>query len=245
MNPEDYTSIIEPIRNTRTFEEVSNRLKELIFNGTFKPGQRLPSEASLAKLFQVGRQSVREALRVLELSGFITIRAGVKGGPVIEDTVQSKMAGLFLDAFKFDKVSLKDLMAARRAIEALVLDFVFENADRSDIRRLRDNTAQAKAKLDSGRLAIEENIDFHRLLAKASGNHVFMIVMESILTVFFDFRSKLSAAGGIDRSRKIVQLHEEMVEAIVKKKKRKAVALMADNIDKASEILMANQVVTG
>ncbi len=242
MTTGEYEEIIEPVKSRRTFEEVSNRLKELIFDGTFKPGQKLPSEASLAALFRVGRQSVREALRILELSGFITVRVGVKGGPVIEDTVQSKMAGLFLDAFKFDKVSVRDLMAARRAIETVVLDFVFRNADRSDIRLLRDNINRARTKLDSGRLAIEENIDFHRLLAKASKNHVFVIVMESILTVFFDFRSKLSAAGGISRSREITGLHEDLVAAIVAKKKRKARALIERNIDKACEILLANPV---
>jgi len=237
---EDYGSVIEPVRTTRTFEEVSNRLKELIFNGTFKPGQRLPSEASLARLFRVGRQSIREALRILELSGFITIRAGVRGGPVIEDTVHNKIAGLFLDAFKSDKVSLKDLVVSRKAIEKDVLDLIFVNANRGDLNLLRDNVRQARTKLEKGRLAIEENLEFHRLLARASKSHVFMIVMESILAVFFDFRSKLSAVGGIERSREITRLHEEMIGAIAAKKKRKAVALMELNIDKANEILTAN-----
>jgi GntR family transcriptional repressor for pyruvate dehydrogenase complex len=240
MDEEEYESVIGPVKTTRTFEEVSSRLKELIFDGTFKPGQRLPSEGSLARLFRVGRQSIREALRVLELSGFITIRAGVRGGPVIEDTVHNKIAGLFLDAFKSDKVSLGDLVASRKAIEKDVLGFVFANADRRDIKRLKDNVQQAKAKLEKGQLAIEENIEFHRLLARASGNHVFVILMESILAVFFDFRSKLSVAGGIEMSREITALHEEMIRAIAMKKKRKAVALMESNIDKTNEILTTN-----
>jgi GntR family transcriptional regulator, transcriptional repressor for pyruvate dehydrogenase complex len=238
MGQEDYELAIEPIRTTRTFEEVSNRLKELIFNGTFKPGQRLPSEGSLALLFRVGRQSIREALRILELSGFITIRAGVRGGPIIEDTVHNKIAGLFLDAFKSDKVSLADLVVSRKAIERDVLDLVFVNAKRGDLNRLRENVRQARAKLEKGQLAIEENIEFHRLLALASGNHVFVIVMESILAVFFDFRSKLSVAGGLDRSREITALHEEMIRAIGARKKRRAVALMELNVDKANEILI-------
>ena len=90
----DYAALIGPVKNKRTFEEVSDKLKELIFDGTLKPGQQLPSEHALAQLFQVGRQSVREALRVLELSGFITIRAGVKGGAVIEGTMLSKIGGI-------------------------------------------------------------------------------------------------------------------------------------------------------
>ena len=237
MESEQYGSTAEPAKATRTFEEVSNRLKELIFDGTLKPGQRLPSEASLARLFRVGRQSIREALRILELSGFISIRSGVQGGPVIEDTVHNKIAGLFLDAFKSDKVSLSDLVISRKAIEKDVLDLVFVNGKRGDLKRLRENVRQAKAKLEQGQLAIEENIEFHRLLARASGNHVFTIVMESILAVFFDFRSKLAVAGGLERSREITVLHEETIRAIAARKKRKAVALLELNIDKANEIL--------
>jgi GntR family transcriptional regulator, transcriptional repressor for pyruvate dehydrogenase complex len=242
VESEQYESIIEPVKTTRTFEEVSNRLKELIFNGTFKPGQRLPSEASLARLFHVGRQSIREALRILELSGFISIRSGVQGGPVIEDTVHNKIAGLFLDAFKSNKVSLADLVASRKAIEKDVLDLVFMNGKREDLKCLRENVSQAKAKLEQGQLAIEENIEFHRLLAQASGNHVFTIVMESILAVFFDFRSKLAVAGGLEKSREITALHEEIITAIAAKKKRKAVALMEVNIDRANEILTTRRV---
>jgi DNA-binding FadR family transcriptional regulator len=50
----DYTTLIGPVRNKRTFEGVSDKLKALIFDGTLKPGQQLPSEHALAKLFHVG-----------------------------------------------------------------------------------------------------------------------------------------------------------------------------------------------
>src|SRR5512139_532103 len=122
----DYASLIEPVKNKRTFEGVSDKLKELIFNGTLKPGQQLPSETALAQLFQVGRQSVREALRVLERSGFITVKAGVKGGPIIEDTLHRKMAALFLDASRFNRVSLDDYTSALFAIDSALMDFIFE-----------------------------------------------------------------------------------------------------------------------
>jgi GntR family transcriptional repressor for pyruvate dehydrogenase complex len=236
----DYESLIEPIKSKRTFEEVSNRLKELIFQGVLRPGHKLPSENALAQMFQVGRQSVREALRVLELSGFITVRGGVKGGPVIADTVLSKIADLFLNAFKFNKVSLEDFVTARCAIERSVLDSLFKNADRSDIESLRNNIREANAKQNEGKLAFEENIDFHRLLAKASKNFIFSIVMESLLTVLSDFRSKLTAVGGIERSRQVTEIHEAILEAIVAKKKRKAIALIDEDLSTLTELLVGN-----
>jgi len=62
-------AIFTPIKSKRAFEEVSSRIKELIFEGVLKPGDKVSSEGELAKQFNVGRQTVREALRILELSG--------------------------------------------------------------------------------------------------------------------------------------------------------------------------------
>ena len=64
----DQDNLFTPIESKRTFEEISSKVKTLIFDGTLKPGDKLPSELELAKQFGVGRQSVREALR-LPLAG--------------------------------------------------------------------------------------------------------------------------------------------------------------------------------
>jgi GntR family transcriptional repressor for pyruvate dehydrogenase complex len=235
----DYAALIGPVKNKRTFEGVSDKLKELIFDGTLKPGQQLPSEHALAKLFHVGRQSVREALRVLELSGFITIKAGVKGGAVIEGTMLSKIGGLFLDTFKLHKVSLEDCMAARKAIEASVMDSVIKNADQSDMESLRHNIMKAKAKLHENDSAYEENIDFHRLLARASKNYTFCIVMESIMAVFSDFKSR-STMVSPKQSINIIKGHEAIVDAIAAKKKKLAIELLGKDLANAGRILLGN-----
>jgi GntR family transcriptional regulator, transcriptional repressor for pyruvate dehydrogenase complex len=237
----NYKSLIQPVKNRRTFEEVSNRIKELIFDGTFKPGERLPSESSLAELFSVGRQSVREALRVLERSGFISVKTGVKGGPVIEDTVHRRIAGLFLDAFRFNKVSLEDYTAALRTVEVSMIEFVFSHADESDLEGLADNIRTAREVLATGVAASDENIDFHRLLAKSSRNYIFSIVIEAVLAVLSDFRSKLAVSAGVELSREITDLHEEELKAIVARRKRRMAALIAKDLDITTQILMSKE----
>jgi DNA-binding FadR family transcriptional regulator len=234
----DYQILIEPVKNRRIFEEVSDKLKELIFNGTFKPGHQLPSESALAKLFHVGRQSVREALRVLEISGFITTRPGLKGGAVIEGTLLSKLSNLFLETFKFHRASLEDCVIARRAIEMSVLEFALKNAEESDIEALQRNIALAKAKLNAGAHAFEENLEFHRLLAKASKNYVFSIVMESLLTIFADVRIVVGPVA-LRQSRAIVSCHEDLLAAIVAKKKSKACELLERDLGVAQQHLLA------
>ena len=72
----------------------------------------------------------------------------------------SKMTGLFLDAFKFHKVSLEDCMTARKAIEVSVLDSVLRNADESDIKSLRENIMKAKEKLRVNELHMRKTSTF-------------------------------------------------------------------------------------
>jgi GntR family transcriptional regulator, transcriptional repressor for pyruvate dehydrogenase complex len=235
----DYKSVIEPVKSKRTFEEVSDRLKELIFNGTLKAGQQLPSENELAQLFHVGRQSVREALRVLEISGFITVRAGIKGGAVIEGTMLSKMSELFLDTFKLHRVSLEDCMEARRTIEVSVLDFATKYADKSDIEDLRKNIDNARSKLHAGQSTFEENIEFHRILAKSSKNYTLLIVMESILAVFSDLKSRAVSVSW-EQSKDIIDAHEAIVDAIAAKNRKSAIAMLGKNLRIATQILIGN-----
>jgi GntR family transcriptional regulator, transcriptional repressor for pyruvate dehydrogenase complex len=232
-----YETLIEPIKNKRTFEEVSDRLKELIFDGVFKPGQQLPSENALAQMFQVGRQSVREALRVLEISGFISTKPGIKGGAVIEGTALSRLSSLFLDTFKFHKANLEDCIVVRRAVEMAVLDSVLTNADPSDIEELRNSIAKARAIIESENSAFEENIEFHRLLAKASRNVVFSIVIEALLTVYLEFKSQVTKVT-LQQSRKIMETHAAVVEAIVEKNRGKAVELLEKDLALGGRILV-------
>jgi len=239
VSDDAYDALFGPVKNKRTFEEVSDRLKELIFNGTLKPGQQLPSETALAQLFQVGRQSVREALRILELSGFINVRSGKKGGAVIEETIMNKLSMMFLDAIKFKRLSLDDFIDARRAVELAMFNFVFKNCVKKDIENFRENIEKAKLKLERGVVAYEENVDFHRLLARTSKNYIFCLLEESILAIHIDFKSKLMAAT-INQSMQIVLLHEQIVDALAMRKKKEAVAYLNQDLSAAKGIFATN-----
>jgi GntR family transcriptional regulator, transcriptional repressor for pyruvate dehydrogenase complex len=238
----NFNTLIKPLKSKRNFEEISDRLKELIFDGTLKPGQPLPSEHALAQSFQVGRQSIREALRVLEISGFITVKSGT-GGAVIEGTMLSKMAGMFLDTFKLHRVSLKDCMAARKAIEVSILDVVLENVNESDIEKLRENICIARAHLCKGESTYEDNIQFHRILASAAKNHTFCIVIESILAVYAEFKSKMAArskAINKESLNEIIDTHEALVEAIASKENQLAIELLRKDLSYSEELVLTN-----
>jgi len=216
------------IKSKRTFEEVSAEIKKLIFEGTLKPGDRLPSEIELARQFGVGRQTIREALRLLELSGFITIQKGVMGGPIIADTILNALSNSLLDAIQMKKITIYELTIARLEIEKVVLSYAIKNADDSDIKILEENIHKAKKKIEDGIQAFDENIQFHRLLAKTSKNHVFSIMMEPIMAVVADFLSRFEQ--DLEHSKKVIAAHEEILNAITEKRNEKALSLLEDHL---------------
>ncbi len=241
-------NLFSPIKSKRTFEEVSANIKRLIFDGVLKPGDRLPSEIELAHQFTVSRQTIREALRILELSGFITVQKGGSGGPLIKDTILNTISDLFLDAFRMEKISIEELTVARLEIEKMVLNHVMDNLTDLDIKDLRQNVAAAQGKIEENMTANEENIEFHNLLAKASKNHVFVIVVGSIAAVLRNLLSRLSPdvgatgdPGGYDESilmsGNAVRYHEDILNAIVEERRDDAIQFLEQHLIEVSNRL--------
>jgi GntR family transcriptional repressor for pyruvate dehydrogenase complex len=221
-------AVFTPIKSPRTFEEVSNRIKKLIFEGVFKPGDKLPPETELAQQFNVGRQSVREALRILELSGFITIQKGGGGGAIIKDTISNTISELFLNAFQLEKITIDEFTAARSVIEKAILNEVFDKADESDIRRLQENLAQAQELVAKNELATDENFDFHALLARASKNKVFIILEKSINAIHRNLRSRSTI--NFKTTHNAVKAHQKILDAIINKDREKAIKLLEHHV---------------
>jgi DNA-binding FadR family transcriptional regulator len=220
--------IFKPIINRRTFEEVSYKIKKLIFIGDLKPNEKLPSETELARQFGVGRQTVREALRLLELSGFITIQRGSTGGPFIKDTILNTISNSFLDAFRMKKVSTHELTEARLEIEKSVLYYLFKNCEDSDIESLQENINMAKKDTETNIHPYKYNIEFHKLLARASKNQIFVIIVESLLALVANILSEHEAEFEV--SKRFIYEHEDILNAIINKKYDEAVTLLEKHL---------------
>jgi GntR family transcriptional regulator, transcriptional repressor for pyruvate dehydrogenase complex len=201
-----------PLKPRRAFEEISTEIKRMIFSGTLKPGEGLPSETQLAGQFGVSRHTVREALRRLELSGFIVVQKGASGGPVVVDTILTSISDLFLDAFQLKRMTTTDLTRARLDIERMVLKNVFEQNDKKAIAIIRGALEETRRKLDLGIRVFEDNMEFHKLLAGATGNYVYVILVESLMTVVAHFHSILRIGRRTIRSG--YEFHQRILDAI-------------------------------
>lgn len=227
--------IFRPVRTKRAFEEISTEIKRLIFQGTLKPGDRLPGENELARKYGVSRQTIREALRVLELTGVIKMQKGGVGGPLVVDTILHAINNLYLDVVQMKNITKEEIGTARIKIEKAILDEAIDRADDADIRKLEENLVLEKMVHGKNLDAFEKNAEFHRLLAKASKNGLFVIVMESLIAVVADFRSRIGL--DLEVSGRAIVEHEEIIQAIKMRDRERASALLEKHLTYVSVVL--------
>jgi len=211
----------------RAFEEIALTIKESIFKGILKSGDRLPSETELANQFNVNRHTIREALRVLELSGFISIETGVSGG-IVKNNIDIAISNLYLDALQMEDITADEFTAARMSIEKIILNDAIDNAEDEDIKNLQENLAKAKDLIAKKKVATSMNFEFHSLLAKASKNKVFIILEKTINTIMFDLRSR--SVLDFKTTKAAVQVHEKLLDAIIRRDRKKAISLMEKHV---------------
>lgn len=178
-----------PIQSTRASDEIAAQIRRELAEGRLRIGSRLPSERALAVQFGVSRNTLRGALRSLEHSGLIRLQMGATGGAFIsEHSGEAIITGL-LDLYHLGIIKPTQLTEARIWFESIAVRQACERATNKDISALNANieaAAAAHAKGDfAGRSAL--HLDFHRILARATGNPIIEIVLNGVLDVMSHF----------------------------------------------------------
>lgn len=200
-----------PIRQSRVSEGVINQIKHSILLGHFKAGERLPSERELAEEFRVSRMAIREALRALELSGFIETRQGINGGAFVTDLTFEHLGNAFLDLFLADKVSIPEMLQVRLLIEPEVARLATLNINPDYIQRLKEALEIEELPSTTLMKDVEAKQNFHFILAKMSGNRFLEAIVRSLLKLT---RNLVLAVDAGPRFIHPAGMHRKVAEAV-------------------------------
>ena len=202
------------------------------FDGVWQPGEKLPSENELARQFGVSRHTIREALRILELSGLLYIKSGVNGGPIVQGDITTTISNLYFDAFMMENVTVEEFTIARVAIEKAIVVEAIDKADEQDIKNLKACLEKAKESLAKKDLSEINHFEFHSLLARASKNTVFIILERGINAIHNEMRSRIVEGTPEDyrATKAAYREHEKILEALIKKDREKAMKLLEKHI---------------
>lgn len=152
--------------------EVQESIKELIFEQELKPGDSLPTEHELAEKLGVSRNSLREALKVLEATGIVVIRRGF-GMFVGEMSLQALVSELVfharLSALNGTK-ELRDLVDLRETLESSLVRRVASQLSPRDLEKIGEALAAMEAAADAGAFSPESDKLFHEALYQPLDN---------------------------------------------------------------------------
>jgi DNA-binding FadR family transcriptional regulator len=170
-------------RSPKQSELIARDLASYIVNSDLAPGTALPPEREMVQSLGVGRTTLREALRLLETRGVLTIRSGPHGGPVVRRPDPRDLSeGLSL-ILQFEKADLTEMMEARSALEPAAARLAATRITPERLEALREINRAILQSVGDSEGFFELNREFHRLVAEASGNIVVRIFVESIMSI--------------------------------------------------------------
>lgn len=179
----------QAIRSARAFEEIAAQIRNELAAGRLKVGSRLPSERALSEQFGVSRNTLREALRSLEHAGLIRLQKGASGGAFISERSGEAIVNGLLDLFRVGSIHPAQLTEARIWLESVIVREACQRATDEDLAQLHRNIDEAEAASERGDFdtRVEQHLNFHRILARMTGNPIMVIVMDGVLSVLLMF----------------------------------------------------------
>lgn len=200
------------IRPPRVSEEVAEQIKQAILQGHFKAGEKLPPERQLADEFEVSRVAVREALRVLENSGFIVTRQGATGGAFVTELTLENMSKAFSDLFLVGKFSIPELCDARLLLEPEIARMAAENITPAYANKLKKALEREGNPITSLSEDLDTKTAVHVLLMEMCGNRLFRALDQLLIGIT---RHVVEAVGPDPHAMHPAGMHRPIVEAVI------------------------------
>lgn len=228
--------MIKPIDKKSLYEEITQEIIFQIKNGLWMPGEKITGEVALAEAFGVSRNSIREALKALELSGLIISKPG-KGTFVSIDAFTHINRMELVSTIK-ETESYDELMETRLIIEPQLAYLAAKRAKAQDIQELKTILEEQKQAVKEGTYNVSLGIKFHMRLMEASDNEILVKFMNSITDELCAHRfiRVSSYFDGVTLSNELDE-HSEILECIKAGKADLVKQKIYDHIKNAKDIL--------
>ena len=223
----DVSEFISPINKNRLHQEVIWRINELIAQGYFKAGDKLPSNRELADQLSVSRAVIAEAMALLEVMGIVKIKpgSGTYVNSLNDAGVEQEVLTFILTSKKY---LLEDLNELRFILEPELAGLAAEKRNDADIEKLESLLSAMEEKAAKGESVVDESMNFHLLLAKTAQNQIIVRILVYLNILLREGRD--TTLKRKERPKLAVQEHKAILEAIINKDSEKAKALMKKHL---------------
>lgn len=228
-------------KSNKISENITEQIRRAIFEEKLNPGDKLPPERELMENFGVSKATLREALRSLEVLGFLEIRKGASGGAFVTEVDMKKARDSFTNFLHFKNLSLRDLSEVRLILEPYVADKAAPAINEEDLKKLEKLMKECGhiLKHDIPIESRKNEIEFHRIIAGVTGNPILMFILDFIENLLIDTKEILQPSKQF--SQKVLNAHRRIYKALLERDPRKAREEMAKHVREVERDLTALQ----
>jgi GntR family transcriptional regulator, transcriptional repressor for pyruvate dehydrogenase complex len=205
-------SVFKKLERTRLYEMVAEEIEKAILDGDYEVGSRLPSEQNLADQFEVSRNVVREALKVLQERGLVQVLDGSGAFVAHPNSEQTTIAlGRYIRLIGASS-AIDALYETRISLEGFNARLAAQRATAEQIKELESYLDLMRANIKSHETWTEADLDFHVSVARATNNPFQAMLLEPLVEQLREVISEGFAKPGASHDG--LTAHEKLMECI-------------------------------
>jgi GntR family transcriptional repressor for pyruvate dehydrogenase complex len=227
---------LEPLTREPVSSSIMNMLVNYLLSKRLKPGDKLPTEAEFSQQLGVGRNSVREAIKMLSSFGIIEIKRGL--GTYISKSMSPAVMNPLILSLVFEQGTSFELFELRLLIETGATELVIQKADAEDIQRLEEANRSLREAVErnrkDSRKRLDLDINFHHILMEITKNPLLAKIGKAIYTLFFASISKtveLDPTSGYRNHQLVIEAIRKRDEQLARKVTRESLSFWRTIID--------------
>jgi GntR family transcriptional repressor for pyruvate dehydrogenase complex len=216
-------------------EYIIVQLKKMITSGEYKSGDRFLTEKEICEKYNVGRSSVREALRVMQTLGYIELQRS-RGAFVTKTAEEDKQQ--LKNWYSEHEIELQDIIDVRLCIETVAIKNAIHRITPTQLERLRKVVENMKkaAEEDLSHELIPLDEEFHSIIIEASFNKLLIMLNKQVQKVTSEYRGRTYTFRSFALRNAII--HEKILNHIIAKDVDAAVSEMKDHINSMKDNLL-------
>jgi DNA-binding FadR family transcriptional regulator len=209
---DDNPVLFEPAQTKRAFDGIIDQVRDRLRSGSLRPGQKLPSERDFALQLGVSRNTVREAVRMLEIAGLVSLKKGAAGGAFITSDNSDALAQGLIDGITLGAFTIGELMEARIALDTAIARDAAAQITPEEVAELRALVEVARGFDSPARWPdrLKSHLDFEERLAEIAGNPILKLLQRPLLQL----TSEVSLRIGPSVGNEIWAEREQLIDAL-------------------------------
>ena len=203
------------INRSSLSKQVADQLEQMITDGVYAVGKKIPTEPELTEMFSVSRNTLREAIQSLTSAGILTVKQGDGTYVRSNNRFHAHMS------LEYEQVSLEDILVVRNALENTISTLASQHRTEEDLIVIKKALDKRQNQTDGQKENTKADIEFHMAISKACHNKILEDLYSSISTYLEDHITQRQASTKM-ATEEIDALHEKLFLAIKAKNQDEA-----------------------